>query len=129
MITLYPGWCMVLWIISTCLLYIFLCDENIFLVFIFSCTTILFILLFVVNFDNFYIYKEHEPVEISAPYNNTIKVETIKIVEKRKRNLFTGKWGADSTASVEEKTFILAIKTKVIIIKIIKCIVFFLFIV
>ena len=103
MITLYPGWCMVLWIISTCLLYIFLCDENIFLVFIFSCTTILFILLFVVNFDNFYIYKEHEPVEISAPYNNTIKVETIKIVEKRKRNLFTGKWGADSTASVEEK--------------------------
>lgn len=59
--------------------------------------------LFFSGLNNFFIYKEHEPVEISKPCNDTIKVETIKIIEERDRNLFTGKWGDELTASVEEK--------------------------
>ena len=102
MIVLYPGWCYVLWIISTALLC-FLYDENRFLTSVFICITLLFMSLYFISFNKFYIYKEHEPVEISKPYNDIIKVETIKIIEKRDRNLFTGKWGDELTASFEEK--------------------------
>lgn len=103
MIILYPGWCLVLWIISTVLLYFFNDDENRFLTSVFICITLLFMSLFFISFNKFFIYKEHEPVEISKPYNDIIKVETIKIIEKRDRNFFTGKWGDESTASFEEK--------------------------
>ena len=102
MIILYPGWSLVLWIISTVLLY-FLYDENRFSTTVFICINLLFMLLFFIGLKNFSIYKEHEPVEISKPYNDIIKVETIQIIEKRDRNLFTGKWGDESTASFEEK--------------------------
>lgn len=102
MIVLYPGWCLVLWTISTTLLY-FYKDKNRFLSFVFICITLLFMSLFFISFNTFYIYKEHEPVEISKPYNDTIKVETKKIIEKRDRNLFTGKWGDELTTSFEEK--------------------------
>lgn len=103
MIILYPGWCLVLWIISTVLLWYSLYNENQILTFVFSCITLLFMLLFLSGVNKFCIYKEHEPVEISKTYNDTIKVETIKIIEKRNRNLFTGKWGDELTASFEEK--------------------------
>ena len=103
MIILYPGWCLVLWIISTILLWYSLCDENRILTFFFTCITLLFMLLFLSRVNKFCIYKEHEPVEISKTYNDTIKVKTIKIIEIRDRNLFTGKWGDESTASFKEK--------------------------
>lgn len=103
MIILYPGWCLVLWIISLILLLYFLYDENRILTFVFICITLLFMLLFLSGINKFCIYKEHEPVEISKSYDDTIKVETIKIIEKRYRNLFTGKWGDELTASFEEK--------------------------
>lgn len=102
MIVLHPGWYLVLWIISTVLLH-FSLDKKRFITFVFICTTLLFMFLFFSGFNNFFIYKEHEPVEISKPYNDTIKVETIKIIEKRDRNLITGKWGDESTASFEEE--------------------------
>ena len=101
-IVLYPGWCLVLWIISTVLMYFFN-DKNRFLSFVFICITLLFMFLCFSGLNKFYIYKEHEPVEISKAYNDTIKVETIKIIEKRDRNLFTGKWGDEATASFKEK--------------------------
>lgn len=101
MIILYPGLCLVLMILTVILAYLY--DENSFLKFVFICTTVLFMILFLSGINKFYIYKEHEPVEISKPYNDTIKVETIKIIEKRDRNLFTGKWGDELTASFEEK--------------------------
>lgn len=103
MIILYPGWCLVLWIISTILLWYSLYDENRILTFFFTCITLLFMLLFLSGVNKFCIYKEHEPVEISKTYNDTIKVKTIKIIEIRDRNLFTGKWGDESTASFKEK--------------------------
>lgn len=103
MIVLYPGWCLVLWIISTVLLWCFLYDEKPFLTSVFICITLLFMFLFFSGLNKFFIYKEHEPVEISKPCNDTIKVETIKIIEERDRNLFTGKWGDESTASFKEK--------------------------
>lgn len=103
MIILYPGWCLVLWIISLALLCYSLYNERPFLNLFFICTTLLFMFLFFSGLNNFFIYKEHEPVEISKPCNDTIKVETIKIIEERDRNLFTGKWDDESTASVEEK--------------------------
>lgn len=103
MIVLYPGWCLILWIISLILLSYFLYDENRILTFVFTCITLLFMLLFLSGANKFCIYKEHEPVEISKTYNDTIKVETIQIIEIRDRNLFTGKWGDESTASFKEK--------------------------
>lgn len=103
MIILYPGWCLVLWIISLILLSYFSYDGNRILTFVFTCITLLFMFLFLRGINNFFIYKEHEPVEISKPYDEIIKVETIKIIEKRDRNLFTGKWGDELTASFEEK--------------------------
>ena len=103
MIILYPGWCLVLWIISTVLLWYSLYNENRILTFIFICITLLFMLLFFSGLNKFFIYKEHEPVEISKPCNDTTKVETIKIIEERHRNLFTGEWGDELTASFEEK--------------------------
>ena len=103
MIILYPGWCLVLEIISTVLLWYFLYNENRILTFVFSCIALLFILLFLSGVNKFCIYKEHEPVEISKTYNDIIKVETIKIIEERDRNLFTGEWGDELTASFEEK--------------------------
>ena len=103
MIILYPGWCLVLWIISLALLYYSLYDKRPFLNLVFICITLLFMFLFLSGLNNFFIYKEHEPVEISNLCNDTIQVETIKIIEKRDRNLFTGKWGDESTASFEEK--------------------------
>lgn len=103
MIVLYPGWCLVLWIISTVLLWCFLYDEKPFLTSVFICITLLFMFLFFSGLNKFFIYKEHEPVEISKPCNDMIKVETIKIIEERDRNLFTGKWDDETTASVEEK--------------------------
>lgn len=103
MIILYPGWCLVLWIISLALWYYSLYEERPFLNLVSICTTLLFMLLFFSGINKFCIYKEHEPVEISKTYNDTIKVETIKIIEKRDRNLFTGKWGDESTASFKEK--------------------------
>lgn len=103
MIILYPGWYLILWIISAVLLSYSLYDENQILIPVFTCKTLLFMLLFCSGLNKFYIYKEHEPVEISKPCNDTIKVETIKIIEERERNLFTGKWGDELTASFEEK--------------------------
>lgn len=103
MIILYPGWCLVLWLISAVLLGYFFYDEKPFLTFVFICITLLFMLLFFSGLNKFFIYKEHEPVEISKPCNDTTKVETIKIIEERHRNLFTGEWGDELTASFEEK--------------------------
>jgi len=103
MIILYPGWCLVLWIISLALWYYSLYEERPFLNLVSICTTLLFMFLFLSGLNNFFIYKEHEPVEISKPCNDTIQVKTIKIIEKRDRNLFTGKWGDELTASFKEK--------------------------
>ena len=103
MIILYPGWCLVLWIISLTLLCNSLYNERPLLNLVFICTTLLFMFLCLSGLNKFFIYKEHEPVEISKLCNDTIQVETIKIIEKRDRNLFTGKWGDELTASFKEK--------------------------
>ena len=96
-----PGWAFVGLIFSAILLNFFLPFKKSIFLYASFCSTIIFLFVFFRSVPGFCIYKEYEPIEVEKVYNDKIKIETIKTIEKRNRNIFTGKWGEYS--SFEDK--------------------------
>ena len=96
-----PGWALVGLIISAILLNCFLPFKKSIFLYASFCSTIIFLFVFFRSVPGFCIYKEYEPIEVEKVYKDKIKIETIKTIEKRNRNIFTGKWGENS--SFEDK--------------------------
>ena len=109
MITIYPGWLLI--IAGICLIVtIIYCNINDFpttrpLILITGCILSFVIFSsFLVNYKTYKIYSESPKIEKQEYLGNNLnKITTLQLIEKRDRNLFTGEWSNESTSSFEEK--------------------------
>lgn len=120
MITIYPGWLLI--IVGICLIVeTIYCNMNDFsttrtLILITGCILSFVIFSsFLVNYKTYKIYSESPKIEKQEYLgNNLIKITTLQLIEKRDRNLFTGEWSNESTSSFEEKVINIRYENKIV---------------
>ena len=116
MITIYPGWFIILSVILfifNIITYYFEETQKIIIFRMILC--VLSLVIFLVTLQhldkNFFCYSTSQIIEKEEQINSsTTKITSYRIIEKRKRNLFTGKWNNESTPSFEEEIINIQLK-------------------
>lgn len=116
MITIYPGWFIILSVmlfIFNLITYYFRETQKIFIIRFILCVLSLIIFLGTLGHldKNFFCYSTSQIIEKEEQINSsTTKITSFRIIEKRKRNIFTGKWNNESTPSFEEEIINIQLK-------------------
>lgn len=116
MITIYPGWFIILSIMLLIINFITYCFRETLKILIFRMILCgLSLILFFGTLGhldkNFFCYSTSQIIEKEEQINSsTTKITSFRIIEKRKRNIFTGKWNNESTPEFEEEIINIQLK-------------------
>lgn len=126
-ITIYPGWLLLVGGISSLVCIIIFYSDTIknklfyeskfgFLVMpILSLSGLICLLLFCSSLNNYFIYEKSSPIEITEELNDeNTRTTTVQIVKTKKRNLFTGAWGDESTIKTSENIIDIKYSNKIV---------------
>lgn len=116
MITIYPGWVIILSVMLLIINFITYYFRETLKILIFRMILCgLSLILFFGTLQhldkNFFCYSTSQIIEKEEQINSfTTKITSYRIIEKRKRNIFTGKWNNESTPEFEEEIINIELK-------------------
>ena len=116
MITIYPGWFIILSVMLLIINFITYYFKETLKIIIFRmilCGLSLILFLGILQHldKKFFCYSTSQIIEKEEQINSlTTKITSYRIIEKRKRNIFTGKWNNESTPEFEEEIINIELK-------------------